>query len=312
MPRPDAEFDIDESLVRRLLEEQHPDLADGSLTHVADGWDNSNWRLVPARPSTGREPSSFTVRLPRRAQAADLVRSEQTWLNRISDPLPIAAPRVERIGEPSGDYPWPWSLCRWLDGEVLGAETLRPEDVIALADLLALLHRPAPPDAPANAYRGVAVSARRDAFDINLATASERGLLSPDHAAMVKGCFDADAATTWQGSPVWLHGDLHPRNVLMHEGRWVGLLDWGDLTSGDPASDLASAHMLVGARHREAFWARYRRQSHHGLTDDGFRGLRRRASAWAIYFGVLMLEAGTPDDPTFATVGRRILDELRR
>jgi aminoglycoside phosphotransferase (APT) family kinase protein len=38
---------------------------------------------------------------------------------------------------------------------------------------------------------------------------------------------------------VWLDGDLHPGNMLVIGGRLSGVIDFGDLTSGDPATDLA-------------------------------------------------------------------------
>lgn len=313
MPLPRADIQIDEFLVRQLLESQHPDLARGVLTHVADGWDNSNWRLdIPTPPLQNAHPvkRSFTVRLPRRAQAADLIHSEHRWLDLVSEDLPVDVPTVERRGEPNEIYPWPWSVCRWLDGEVLGTSTLGPDDVVRLADLLAALHRPAPADAPDNPFRGVPLKTRREAFRENLGRAVGNGLLVDTRAARASDLFQSGEGTSWPSPPVWIHGDLHPRNVLVQGDRWTGLLDWGDITSGDPASDLAAARMLVSDEHRHSFWSRYRTRSGHDLPDESFESLVERADAWAVYFGVLMLEAGTPDDPTFAAVGRRVLTEL--
>ena len=90
----------------------------------------------------------------------------------------------------------------------------------------------------------------------------------------------------------------------------MGLLDWGDVTSGDPASDLASQRMLTRADHHDIFWSRYRDRCGHPRDDSGIERLVHRADGWALYFGVLMLDAGTPDDPTFAAVGRRVIAEL--
>jgi aminoglycoside phosphotransferase (APT) family kinase protein len=58
-------------------------------------------------------------------------------------------------------------------------------------------------------------------------------------------------------APTWLHGDLHPRNVLVQGGVITGVIDWGDITSGDCATDLASIWMLFAetTAHREAFAA---------------------------------------------------------
>ena len=53
---PAAEVEITDDLVRALLAEQHPDLADLALTPLAFGWDNAIFRLG----------DDLVVRLPRR------------------------------------------------------------------------------------------------------------------------------------------------------------------------------------------------------------------------------------------------------
>jgi hypothetical protein len=63
---PKPEFDIDETLVHRLLLEQHPDLADLPIAYIDDGWDNAMYRI-------GDE---LAVRLPRREFGAPLVDNE--------------------------------------------------------------------------------------------------------------------------------------------------------------------------------------------------------------------------------------------
>jgi aminoglycoside phosphotransferase (APT) family kinase protein len=59
-------------------------------------------------------------------------------------------------------------------------------------------------------------------------------------------------APTWDRSPVWLHGDLHHANILVHRGRISGVIDFGDITSGDPATDLSVAWMLLPAECHDA------------------------------------------------------------
>ena len=44
---------------------------------------------------------------------------------------------------------------------------------------------------------------------------------------------------------VWIHGDLHPGNLLVRDGRLSGVLDFGDVTAGDPATDLSVGWMLL-------------------------------------------------------------------
>src|SRR4051812_13779060 len=67
---PAAEVDVDETLVRRLLAEQCPDLAGRPLRLAAFGWDNVVYRLG----------DDLGVRLPRRQIAAVLIEHEQRWL----------------------------------------------------------------------------------------------------------------------------------------------------------------------------------------------------------------------------------------
>ena len=52
------------------------------------------------------------------------------------------------------------------------------------------------------------------------------------------------AVEQWTGDPVWLHGDLHTANVIVHDGEVTAVIDLGDLTAGDPAVDFAIGWML--------------------------------------------------------------------
>jgi orotidine-5'-phosphate decarboxylase len=69
---------------------------------------------------------------------------------------------------------------------------------------------------------------------------------------------DALAAPAYEGPPVWLHGDLHPANILVRHGRVSGVIDFGDITSGDPAADLSVAWMLLPLPCHHAFRLAYR------------------------------------------------------
>ena len=142
---PAAEVDMTEAMVRRLLDEQHSDLADHLLRLVANGWDNVIFRL-------GDE---LVVRLPRRQMAADLVLNEQRWLPELADRLPLPIPAPIRSGVPSDQYPWHWSVCPWFDGAVAADVALADPAVEArrLGRFMAALHVPAPDGAPENPFR---------------------------------------------------------------------------------------------------------------------------------------------------------------
>ncbi len=278
--KPAADRDITESVVRSLLADQHPDLAELPLALLASGWDNAMFRL-------GDE---LLVRIPRRAVAAELIAHEQRWLPALADRLPLPIPVPVRIGVPSDAFPWPWSITPHLPG----AAALRtpPEDplaaAVALGGFLSALHVPAPQDAPRNPYRGIPLADRddrtRDWID---------QLASVIDAPTVLACWRAHVAVDrWAGEPVWLHGDLHPNNVIVDQGRVSGVIDFGDITAGDPATDLGIAWMLLPAPAREVF----RKQV--GVDDPTWA----RGRGWALTLGLAYL-AHSADDPEFGATG---------
>ena len=134
---PVAELAIDEALVLSLLANQHPDLGQLPLRAVDAGWDNVMFRL-------GDE---LAVRLPRRAVAAALITNEQQWLPFLSRHLTFPVPAPRRIGKPALDYPWPWSVVPWLNGQTADRIGLEESQAAPFARFLRSLHVAAPADA---------------------------------------------------------------------------------------------------------------------------------------------------------------------
>ncbi len=60
-------------------------------------------------------------------------------------------------------------------------------------------------------------------------------------------------ASTLQGSPFWVHGDIPIGNLLVDKGKLCAVIDFGQLCIGDPACDLAIAWNLFKGESREAF-----------------------------------------------------------
>ena len=83
---------------------------------------------------------------------------------------------------------------------------------------------------------------------------------------MLRAWDAALAAPSYDGPPVWLHGDLHPANVLVNDGQVSGVIDFGDITSGDPASDLSVAWMLLPLDSQAGFWSAYQAVGGGGST----------------------------------------------
>ena len=286
---PEAEVPIDEPLVRRLLTDQQPDLAHLPLTLFDAGWDNVIWRL-------GDE---LAVRVPRRQLAAPLIQHEQRWLPELAARLPLAVPVPVRMGTPTGYYPWHWSVVAWIEGEPADRTPIAdPADAAEqLARFLRAMHQPAPPDAPANPYRGVPLGDRSDMFEARLAKLRDH----VDERRVRAVWDDALAADRHAGPPLWLHGDMHPGNILVRDGRISAIIDFGDLCSGDPASDIGAAWMSIPDESMDRFWACYTKAG-----DD----LTRRAAGWAVLFSLMLYDIGLEGRSTYAVVGRNALERL--
>lgn len=57
----------------------------------------------------------------------------------------------------------------------------------------------------------------------------------------------------WQKQPVWIHGDLHPGNLLVVDGRVEAVIDWGFMSVGDPAVDVSAAWSVLDRNDRQLF-----------------------------------------------------------
>ncbi|SRR5579884_2309422 len=279
---PAAEVAIDRGVVRRLLAAQFPEWSALPVEWLTEGWDNAIFRL-------GAE---FVVRLPRRQVAADLVAKEQRWLPELAGRLPLAIPAPIGRGVAGEGYPWPWSVCPWLPGDM--AAVAPPGDLAEAAATLgrfvAALARPAPPGGPRNELRGVPLAARDDRTRADIAAAD--GLI--DAAAVTAAWEEALRVPPWAGAPRWIHGDLHPANILVADGRLRAVIDFGDLAVGDPATDLMSAWMMLPAVHRPVFRAEA------GADDDSWA----RGRGWALSVGVACV-AHSSDNPVLAAIGLR-------
>lgn len=264
------EVRFEQDLVRALLADQHPDLADLELRDVDGGWDNQQWRL-------GTE---LAVRMPRTERAPDLLRLEQKWLPVLAERLPLPTPVPVRVGEPSALFPHPWTVARWVVGDPADhAPITRADAAEVLAGFLKALHRPAPEDAPANATRGVPLAELRDGFTSALWVLADHASAGPAWEVWDK----ALAAPAWQGPPTWLHGDLHPANVVVRDGTLAGVIDFGELCAGDPATDLSAAWILLPAGAVSRFFDAY---------GDADEATVARARGWAVLRALHLISIG--------------------
>jgi aminoglycoside phosphotransferase (APT) family kinase protein len=283
---------IDGGLARRLVDGQFPEWADFPIEPVTpSGWDNRTFRLG----------ERLLVRLPSAARYADQVEKEQLWLPRLAPLLPLPIPEPVAIGSPAEDYPWPWSVYEWLEGEPANPSRMA-DPVRFAADLAEFLEalqaidaREGPPPGPHNFYRGGPVAIYDD--ETRRAISALAGRID---TAEVTDVWEAALAARWSGPPVWIHGDFAAGNLLVRDGALSAVIDFGCCAVGDPACDLAIAWTLLDGEAREAFRAR--------LALDA--GVWARGRGWTLWKALIVM-AQLPDaNPRDADASRRIIDAL--
>jgi aminoglycoside phosphotransferase (APT) family kinase protein len=285
---PAADVEITGSLVESLLRSQRPDLAQLKVRLLANGWDNVSFRVG----------DSLVARIPRRELAAHLIENEASWLPTLAPLLPLAVPTPDFLGVPDQGYPWRWAVVPWIPGIPVGVSTDLdlPRAAESLGRFLRALHRPAPPEAPENPFRGIPLKARD-------ASTRERILRlgSVIDATAVLAVWDvALDSPEFDGDPVWLHGDLHPNNLLASDGRLTGVVDFGDITASDPATDLSIAWMLFPPDLRARFRDSY---------GDADHETWRRARGWALSLGTAYL-AYSADNPAMGGIGKKTMQRV--
>ena len=286
---PVAEREVDEALVRALLAGLPPHLAhlrDAPVSFVAEGWDNSVWRVG----------ADLAARVPRRELAVPLAVNEARWLDVVAGPVVERGVRVPSPVHlaPAGDlHPFPWLLVTWVEGTMLeGHPPADRGDLVALlAQVLPGLHRAAPAKAPLNPYRGLDL--RDMPAPRTEVAAAARDVVGRGAVERLLDVLDEGvAAAPWPGPRVWCHGDLHPRNLVRTPDGGLGVLDFGDLTAGDPAVDLGVAWTTFTSEHRTELLDRL------GPSYDDAAPTRARGWAARFVIGV----AGNAPAPFTATL----------
>ncbi len=294
---PPAEVAIEPDLVRALLAEQHPDLADAPLGDRVEGWDNVTYRLG----------NDLAVRMPRRAVGASLTSKELEWLPRLCAGWSFHAPVPVRHGRPGHGYPWWWSVVPWLDGTTLYDAPLDSKGARDLGRALAQVHQPAPANAPINPFRSGELATRAERLDLrlNAIDTENPGVLDGERAREIF----ASGAMQARGVITWTHLDLHGANILTRDGRLAAILDWGDLAAGDPATDLGQTLAMVGRRAFKDVLKGYSETRGPGTVRSGLsEQTARRVEAEAVVAAALFASL---DEPEYRLAGWRALVDLQ-
>lgn len=258
-------IEITVARVRRLIHSQFPEWKGLEITPVEkSGHDNRTYRL-------GNE---LTVRLPSHERYAAAVEKELRWLPVFKPLLSWAIPVPVAKGEPTDEYPLPWSVNRWIEGDTVTHANLLDlnkfaEDLAGfLTELEAIDASTGIPAGVQNFHRGGNLAVYDQDTRSAIATLSGRY----DPKLLLEIC-ELALATKYQSAPVWLHGDVAVGNLIVKEGRLRGVIDFGTMGVGDPSNDLVMAWNFFDDDSREIFLSRMK------VDQDTVN----RARGWALW-----------------------------
>lgn len=252
---------VDEAEALRLVADRFPHLRPRRARLLGVGWDNTAHVVDDV----------WLFRFPRRRQGADLTARELLVLPRLAPRLPLAVPAPELVGAAGRDFPWAFTGAPFVPGVEWWVDP--PSDrvaaAVALADALVVLHSTAVAGALADVLPRLPVDPNRRADPVERARRTAPALARLVEAGRLDGLPDltltpdrlrALAAAAEEGPPgatTLVHGDLHVRHVLVHDGRPSGLVDWGNVCVAEVSLDLQVAYALLDGTARSAFLERY-------------------------------------------------------
>jgi aminoglycoside phosphotransferase (APT) family kinase protein len=281
---------IDGSMVQKLIAEQFPNLSHLPVSPIKkQGHDNRTFRL-------GDE---LSVRLPSQPSYADAVQKEATVLAALDGQLSVDVPKVYALGEPSNEYPLPWSIRRWLTGTTLeDTQILDRRSLARTVGALLVELRSLPADINLSAgkhsfYRGCHPSVYGDEVVKSLRKMDDKTKTTHCLEIWQKG-----TESVWANAPAWFHGDVAVGNVLMTDNKVSALIDFGTCGVGDPACDFVIAWTYFDASERQLFKDAIN-------VDDG---TWHRAKAWALWKALVSLTGLS--GPDTSGVQARALDQI--
>lgn len=289
-------IDIAVPLVTKLIKQQFPHWAHLTINPVQyGGWDNRTFRLG----------NTMSIRLPSAQCYAAKVAKEQEWLPRLAPHLTMPIPQPVALGKPSDDYPWHWSIYRWIEGERADKIVMNDAELEQLAcDVAHFLKELQAIDTtgglipgPHNFYRGASPAV----YDSETRSALEKlgNIVDTDACTRV---WEKAIESQWDKAPVWFHGDLSAGNILVRDGKLAGVIDFGGVAVGDPACDLVIAWTFFKGKSREVFRS----------TVDMDKKTWDRARGWALWKALITLNELRAKESAITIEQKEIIDAVVR
>ncbi len=240
-----------------LIKQNFPQLAIQTVKPITKGWDSFVLEIN----------DELIFRFPIRADVIEPLQRELRLLPVLEQTLSTPIPHFAYIGHGNANYPYIFVGYRKIDGFALDDLRIAPIQRLALVPALATflneLHsfpiaqaiqlgvQEHTPSLWREIYRERYVDLQEHVFpllDTKLRVKSEQ---------LWENFLDNKALFTFQ--PKLIHQDLSGEHIFCEPERDVltGVIDWGDVTVGDPVIDFVGLHWIGGQQFIEQILMRY-------------------------------------------------------
>ena len=238
-------MELDAILAKKLISMQFPQWEKLLIQPVKkSGWDNRTFHL-------GKD---MTIRLPSNQEYAPQILKEFHWLPILAQEITTTITTPVALGQPCEDYPFHWSVNRWIEGETVSLECIQNLNQFAqdlgefLTEFQGIESTGGPVAGSHNFYRGGALSAYDEEMRQAILKIEDR-----NQQKIAKQLWEDALSSQWERKPVWVHGDFAVGNILVQKGTLNAVIDFGQLAIGDPACDLAIAWNFFTGDSRKKF-----------------------------------------------------------
>ncbi|MCF1473779.1 MULTISPECIES: aminoglycoside phosphotransferase family protein [Rhizobium/Agrobacterium group] len=287
------QININAAHVRDLIADQFPQFRGEEIIELETaGTANAIFRIG------AKHAARFPLRMMDPAECSRLLEAEARASAEFNECCLFPSPKPVGIGRQSSDYPLPWYVQTWIEGQIATPTGLCNSPVFAL-DLVRLI-----------------ITLRTANLNGRTFEGRGRGGNLTDHDGWMEVCFsksehllDVDhLRSMWRSlrelpSPnreVMSHKDIIPTNLLVNGEHLVGVLDTGGFAPADPSLDLVAGWHLLDRDTRAAF--------REGLQVDDLEW--HRGAAWAFQQAMGLVWYYKDTNPIMADLGRSTISRL--
>lgn len=233
------------------IESAFPALGQIAIEHAGTGFDTTVYKVN----------NQFVFRFPRQEKGKHALENEHRILRELQKNKFQAS---YYIPEPMYYYPetdedFPFAGFSYVPGHELAREKdteLLRHDAEKLAGFLRDLHE-VPAEAVLLPDELARLSSQKRKPMLEEMLPELREVCEPKTLEMLESYLRE--IPDWQNpaSTHFVHGDLHPKNMIAERGKLTGIIDWGDAHFGHPASDLAVVFQAMPAADQPRFFEEY-------------------------------------------------------